>query len=174
MAAVHNQITSFVQFRNLAITSNNSASVLMGGSGAANDFSGVTFLVNFSGTSASAFKIQQSADNSTWTDLAVGYQTSSTFGAPITVAPANPAGNITVSATPSAGGQFLAISVNRHGRETSPANLTVPLTPATPVYLRANVTTNGANATYCVAALYNGVFMPVAQPDIAAETKGTN
>jgi hypothetical protein len=79
-----------------------------------------------------------------------------------------------VSATPSAGGQFLAISVNRHGRETSPANLTVPLTPATPVYLRANVTTNGANATYCVAALYNGVFMPVAQPDIAAETKGTN
>lgn len=170
----HNQLTSNVQVRHLAISSGLTASVQLGGSGTANTFGAVTVLVNFNGTSASGFKLEQSADNSNWTELSVGYQTSTTFGNTITTPVATPSGNITVSATPSATGQFLAISLNRQGRETSPANLTVPLTPATPVYIRANITTNSANATYAVALLSNPGFTPVAQPSIAAETKGTN
>lgn len=170
----HNQITSGVQVRNLAISSNLTASVQLGGSGTANTFGAVTVLVNFSGTSASGFKLEQSADNSNWTELSAGYQTSTTFGNTVTTPITTPAGNITVSATPSATGQFLAISLNRQGRETAPASLTVPMTPATPLYIRANITTNGANATYAVALLSNAAFTPVAQPSIAAETKGTN
>jgi hypothetical protein len=170
----HNQILSGTTVRNLTFSSGNSTSVQLGGSGTAVTYGGVTFLVNFNGTSASSIRVEQSSDNTTWGNMTVGYQTSTTFGAPITVAPANPSGNITASATPSASGQFLAISVNRQGRETSPANLTVPLTPATPTYLRVVAATNSANATYCVALLYNPSITPVPQPDVAIEVKGTN
>jgi hypothetical protein len=50
----------------------------------------------------------------------------------------------------------------------------VPLTPATPTYLRVVAATNSANATYGVALLYNPSITPVPQPDVAIEVKGTN
>jgi hypothetical protein len=166
----HNQILSGTTVRHLAFAGGNSTAVQLGGSGTAVTYGGVTFLVNFAATGAAAIKVQESSDGTTWTDLTVGYQTSTTFGAAISTAPSNPAAAIAASATTAVASQYLAISVNRQGRETSVAGLTVPLTSKT--YLRVVATTG--TATYGVALLHNSSLTPVPQPDVAIEVKGTN
>lgn len=165
----HNQLLSGVQVKNLVFTSGNSSAVQVVSTNGV--FGGVTFLVNFAATGAAAIKVQESADGSTWNDLTVGYQTSTTFGAPITVPPANPGAAISASATTAAANQFLAISVNHPGKDTS-----VQVSNTTPFvsksYMRVVATTG--TATYGVALLHNANLTPVPQTDVAIEVKGTN
>lgn len=168
----YNQLLTGVSVRHLTFTTGNSNSIQLGGSGTANTFTSATFIVNFTTTAKSGIKIQESSDGTNWTDLTVGYQTSSAAGVPISTAPANPGSAITSVANTMVANKFLAISVNRQGRETTPAALTVPLSSNT--YLRVVATDNSANIGYGLALLHNPVFTPVAQPDVVLETKGTN
>lgn len=165
----HNQLLSGVQVKNLAFTSGNSSAVLVNSANGL--FGGVTFLVNFALAAASAIKVQESADGTTWTDLTVGYQVSTTFGSPITAVPAVPGAAISASATTAATNQFLAISVNHPGKDAS-----VQTSNTTPFvskpYMRVVATTG--TATYGVALLHNANLTPVPQPDVAIEVKGTN
>ena len=165
----HNQLLSGVQVKNLVFTSGNSSAVLVNSANGL--FGGVTFLVNFALAAASAIKVQESADGTTWTDLTVGYQVSTTFGSPITAVPAVPGAAISASATTAATNQFLAISVNHPGKDASvQTSNTTPFVSKS--YMRVVATTG--TATYGVALLHNANLAPVPQPDVAIEVKGTN
>lgn len=179
----HNQLLSGVTVRNLAITGNGTsattASVQLGGSGMANTYGAVTFLVNYAtggNAAAQTVVLQQSGDNSTWSNVTAGYQVSTTFGAAITSTPTLGSGNVTVapaSGVTTANSTFLAISFNHPGRETGLASLSVPLANATQTFLRLANTGTGT-PTYAVALLHNAAFTPVPQPDINVEVKATN
>lgn len=165
----HNQLLSGVQVKHLVFTSGNSSSVQVNSANGL--FGGVTFLVNFALAASSAIKVQESADGSTWTDLTVGYQVSTTFGSPITAVPAVPGAAISASATTAATNQFLAISVNHPGKDTAVQTSNTTAFVSKP-YMRVVATTG--TATYGVALLHNSNLTPVPQPDVAIETKGTN
>lgn len=165
----HNQLLSGVQVKHLAFTSGNSSAVQVNSANGL--FGGVTFLVNFALAASSAIKVQDSADGSTWADLTVGYQVSTTFGTPITAVPAVPGAAISASATTAATNQYLAISVNHPGKDSAVQSSNITPFVSRP-YMRVVATTG--TATYGVALLHNSNLAPVPQPDVAIETKGTN
>lgn len=180
----HNQLLSGVTVRNLAISgtgaSATTASVQVGGSGLANTYGAVTFLVNYAtggNAAAQTVVLQQSGDNSTWSNATSGYTVSTTFGNAITSTPTSGlSSNVTVapaSGVTTAANTFLAISFNHPGRETGLASLSVPLANATQTFFRLANTGTGT-PTYALALLHNAAFTPVPQPDINVEVKATN
>jgi len=166
----HNQLLSGIQVKNLVFTSGNSSSVQVNAAGGT--FGGATFLVNFAATATlSAFRIEESADGSTWTSVTVGYQTSTVQGLPITISPAVPGAVISASTTTTAANQFLAISINHPGKDTSLQTSNVTAF-SSKTYLRV-VVTSGTPA-FGIALLNNAAMTPVPQNDVILEVKGTN
>lgn len=161
---VNNQLLNAVQVDHLALSSGKSDAVDMLG------FNAAAFLVNFSATSGTiTVKVQESATTTDgdFTDLTVSYYKDG-------VVTAGTAGGSTfqVTTTAAAGtaGKFLAISVNRPGKDASVPAVTAALSSKR--YLRVIVT---GTASYAVALKHNADLTPVAQPDfILPEVKGTN
>jgi hypothetical protein len=142
-----------------------------GNSGAVDclDVGSVAFLVRSTAVGAMAFKVQESADSaSNFTDLVTGY-----FEDGVSSVNQEGATVLSVSATTTAIGQCLAISVNRQGRETSVPD--VRNLPVSKRYLRIVATTGKADVDYAVALCTNNSMTPVEQPAFAApEVKGSN
>ena len=173
----HNQLLSGVQVKNIALTSGVQGTGLQINSKEL--FGGVTFLVNFSTGGTYTIKLQDCDTlGGTYTDTTVGYQVKALAGNPIAAVPGTTnavtgTSVLSVDGTVTAG-QYLALSLNHPGKDSG-----VQLSNTTPFVSRPFfkvVVSSGtaANASYAIALLHNASTTPVSQPDVVAESKGTN
>ena len=161
---VNNQLLNAVQVDHLALSSGKSDAVDMQG------FDSVAFLTNFTATTGTlTVKVQESSTTTDgdFTDLVVSYYkdgvvTAGTVGSSVL--------QVTTTAAAGTANKFLAVSVNRPGKDASVPSVTAALSSKRYLRIVATGTTG-----YALALKHNASLTPVAQPDfILPEVKGTN